>query len=59
MKDLTTKPTKKTALALGYFDGVHIGHRRVLATAQSCAAANGWESGVFTFWFDGQNTIKG
>lgn len=59
MKDLTAKPNQKTAVALGYFDGVHLGHRRVLQGALDAAAANGWASGVFTFYFDGANPIKG
>lgn len=37
------------AIALGYFDGVHIGHRRVIQKAIDTARANGWESTVLTF----------
>lgn len=59
MKDLTAKPNQKTAVALGYFDGVHLGHRRVLQGALDAAEANNWASGVFTFYFDGLNPIKG
>lgn len=59
MKDLTAKPNQKTAVALGYFDGVHLGHRRVLQGALDAAAANDWASGAFTFYFDGANPIKG
>ena len=59
MQDLTTRPEKKTAAALGYFDGVHLGHRRVLGAACDTARANGWQSAVFTFWFDGTPSIKG
>lgn len=59
MKDLITKPEKTLSVALGYFDGVHIGHRQVLAAAKNAADQNGWQSGVFTFVFGGENTLKG
>lgn len=36
-------------VALGYFDGVHIGHRRLIAKAVGEADARGLESAVFTF----------
>ncbi|USG67976.1 bifunctional riboflavin kinase/FAD synthetase [Brevibacillus ruminantium] len=45
-KDLDTVPC---AIALGYFDGVHIGHRRVIQKAIDTAKANGWKSAVMTF----------
>ena len=38
-----------TALALGMFDGVHIGHRALLAKAAELAAASGGDPAVFTF----------
>ncbi|MCI6639995.1 MAG: riboflavin biosynthesis protein RibF [Pygmaiobacter massiliensis] len=59
MIDLTEKQQKKTAVALGYFDGVHLGHRKVLAAACEAARQCGLQSAVFTFWFDGVKTIKG
>ncbi|MFM1650865.1 bifunctional riboflavin kinase/FAD synthetase [Brevibacillus sp. B_LB10_24] len=37
------------SLALGYFDGVHIGHRRVIQKAIDVAALSGWRSAVMTF----------
>ena len=40
---------KETAVALGYFDGVHTGHRRLLATAKQVAKKNGLLFTVFTF----------
>jgi riboflavin kinase / FMN adenylyltransferase len=39
----------ETSLALGYFDGVHIGHLQVIKTAIANAKANGFESAVMTF----------
>ncbi len=43
-----------TALALGLFDGVHIGHRRLIAEAVNIAKAKGLISGVFTFSTEGE-----
>lgn len=45
---LKTK-NKKTVLALGNFDGVHIGHMHLLKNAKKYAAENGYEFGVYTF----------
>ncbi|MBE6645677.1 MAG: riboflavin biosynthesis protein RibF [Ruminococcaceae bacterium] len=40
---------QKTVVALGFFDGVHEGHRRLLATARDAAEKNGLRFTVFTF----------
>ena len=40
---------KKTAVALGYFDGVHAGHRKLLSTAKQVATEKGLLFTVFTF----------
>lgn len=37
------------SLALGYFDGVHLGHRKVIKSAVNFAAKNGNKSAVITF----------
>ncbi|OMP68647.1 bifunctional riboflavin kinase/FAD synthetase [Domibacillus epiphyticus] len=37
------------ALALGFFDGVHKGHQKVISTAKKIADQHGWKSGVMTF----------
>ena len=37
------------AMALGYFDGVHLGHQRVINKAKTIAEKNGWKSAVMTF----------
>lgn len=39
----------EVALALGYFDGVHLGHQRVITKAVDYAKANGLQSAVMTF----------
>lgn len=47
------------AVALGYFDGVHCGHRAVLGAAVEYAAQNGLTPAAFTFELPAGNTIKG
>jgi riboflavin kinase / FMN adenylyltransferase len=37
------------AIALGYFDGVHLGHQQVIGEAKKVAEANGIKSAVMTF----------
>ncbi|MBS4177077.1 bifunctional riboflavin kinase/FAD synthetase [Lederbergia citrea] len=44
MKDLPPM-----AMALGFFDGVHKGHQKVILTARQIANDNGWKSAVMTF----------
>ena len=39
----------RTVAALGFFDGVHIGHRRLLDRAAEIAASRGLIPSVFTF----------
>lgn len=39
----------KMAMALGYFDGVHLGHQSVIKEAKAKADENGWKSAVMTF----------
>lgn len=41
--------TKPTCLALGYFDGIHIGHKAVINAAAKYAADHDMEPGIFTF----------
>lgn len=38
-----------TSLALGFFDGIHIGHRRLLEKARDIAQQKGYKSGILTF----------
>lgn len=45
--ELNTNPN--LSLALGYFDGVHIGHQAVIGTAVNFAHKNGNKSAVITF----------
>lgn len=48
-----------SAVALGYFDGVHCGHRAVLGAAVDYAAQHGLTAAAFTFELPGDNTLKG
>jgi riboflavin kinase/FMN adenylyltransferase len=38
-----------SAVAIGNFDGVHLGHQTLLHKAQQVARASGWKTGVLTF----------
>ncbi len=44
-----TDKNKKIALALGFFDGVHIGHKKILNTLVQQARLKGIKSAVITF----------
>ncbi|MFS0782254.1 bifunctional riboflavin kinase/FAD synthetase [Bacillus sp. 1P06AnD] len=37
------------SIALGFFDGVHLGHQQVIRSAIATAKENGWKSAVMTF----------
>lgn len=43
------KEKRKCVLALGYFDGVHVGHKAVVGAAKALAEKLGVSAGVFTF----------
>jgi len=44
-----TRPIRDPIVAIGNFDGVHLGHRRLLALARERARATGGEAVVLTF----------
>lgn len=48
-----------SAVALGFFDGVHIGHQSVIKAAVDCARAEGLAAGVFTFRLPLSHQLKG
>jgi len=43
------RPPAGTAITIGAYDGVHLGHRAVIATVQRLAVENGLETAVVTF----------
>ena len=48
-----------SAVALGYFDGIHVGHQTVIGGAVSWAKAHGAAAALFTFKLPGASKIKG
>ena len=48
-----------TAVAMGFFDGIHIGHRAVIGEAVEWAWAHGAAPAVFTFKLPTDNKMKG
>lgn len=48
LEDVPPHPSG-SCVALGVFDGVHLGHRAVLGTAVQCARQGGWRSVALTF----------
>ena len=43
------KPLERSVLTVGNFDGLHVGHRRIMNTVTSRARALGCEAAVYTF----------
>lgn len=48
-RSLHDLPAETRAVAIGTFDGVHAGHREVIAAAIAAARANGWRAAALTF----------
>ena len=48
-----------SAVAMGFFDGIHIGHRAVIEGAVQWASAHGASPAVFTFKLPTENKMKG
>ncbi len=59
IEELPQDPEKGCAVALGYFDGLHVGHRAVIGAAIDWAGRNGAAPAVFTFSLPRDNTLKG
>lgn len=45
--------------ALGFFDGVHLGHQALLRTCRELAEKNGWEAGAVTFVTHPETLVRG
>ena len=56
---MTPVPGVKTVTALGFFDGVHLGHRKLLDAAVSEAKRGGMTAAVFTFSDDVRSVKPG
>ena len=50
LEEAATLPAQPLHLAIGMFDGVHLGHRAVIDAAVHSGRAGGALSGVLTFW---------
>ncbi|GHU49239.1 riboflavin biosynthesis protein [Clostridia bacterium] len=50
---------EKTAIAMGNFDGMHIGHQALVKMAVEGAAEKGMKSAVFTFRNNPKNVVAG
>ena len=53
------QPEKGTAVAMGFFDGIHIGHRAVIESAVQWAKEHDAAPAVFTFRLPVDNKMKG
>ena len=52
------QPEKGTAVAMGFFDGIHIGHRAVIESAVQWAKEHDAAPAVFTFKLPVVNKMK-
>ena len=43
------KPNNGIAIALGYFDGIHIGHKKIISTLVQQARLKGLKTAIITF----------
>lgn len=44
------EPFTHTVLTIGTFDGIHLGHQKIIATLRSIAQEKNYETAVFTFY---------
>lgn len=47
--NLKSESLPPLSIAIGFFDGIHIGHKEVILTAKKIAEENNWKSAVMTF----------
>lgn len=55
---INEQKTSARSVALGTFDGVHLGHQKLLETAVACRPAGG-TSAVFTFDYPPEQFFRG
>ncbi|WP_105616029.1 bifunctional riboflavin kinase/FAD synthetase [Vallitalea okinawensis] len=51
--------SKGTVIALGNFDGIHVGHRRLITTCKDRAKEKGYSSLVFSFYPHPSHVLEG
>lgn len=59
LEPLALEGSGGTAVAMGYFDGIHIGHRTVIDGAVQWAKSHGASPAVFTFRLPADSKMKG
>ncbi len=59
MLEIKTATTESACIALGYFDCLHEGHRKILSATRDCALKHGALCAMFTFYDDGFASVKG
>ena len=59
LETLAPVSARSCTVALGFFDGVHLGHRRVLRTTAEWAAQSGCAAAAFTFTLPPASAQKG
>jgi len=58
LEDFFSDPGRPLVLALGNFDGVHLGHQQILKKAAACARESGGISSVLTFYEHPQRVLR-
>ncbi len=59
MKEILTQTKISVALALGFFDSLHVVHRKIIGNAVNYAKEHNCQSAVFTFKDEGISRFKG
>ena len=52
--DISWINTEKSAVALGYFDSIHIAHQSLIGQMKKYAEENGMQSAIFIDCFNGR-----
>jgi riboflavin kinase/FMN adenylyltransferase len=50
IKDIESNNLKNTVITVGTFDGLHLGHQKIIKTLVERAEENNSQASVFTFW---------
>ena len=49
IKDIQPQSLTPSVATIGFFDGVHLGHRHLILQVKMAAAQCGWKSSIITF----------